>query len=71
MASTVRPTPRTNNTTSRLRIGAAGVRTLAGRAICTKINAAIPTGTFSQNTARQLTVWVRKPPSNGPTARKI
>ena len=43
----------------------------AGFAIATSTSAAIPTGTFSQNTARHDTDSVSAPPINGPIARKI
>ena len=44
---------------------------LSGLAMATRTRASRPTGTFNQNTARQLIHSVSAPPMSGPTARKI
>ena len=69
-ASTVAPRPPTSSANAPARIRPGRVA-CAGLAIATSTSAAIPTGTFSQNTARHDTDSVSAPPINGPIARKI
>ena len=69
-ASTVAPRPptRSASATGLIRPGRVAC---AGFAIATSTSAAMPTGTFSQNTARHDTDSVSAPPISGPIARKI
>ena len=67
-ASTVSPTSPTSNS-NEVGLIVPGRPTFSGRAMRTMIRAAMPSGTFSQNTARHATTWVSTPPSSGPAAR--